>query len=275
MKRQTLGHLIIAGAFGIGLLAGCSTNPAPAVNPGMMTGATETITPSNGLGMGGGMMGGGPSGFPSFASPEKSYGVVTLDQDDGGRVRSIIHGKGISFSSFQILGYLSGTYPGVGGGLGPECFPQVSYLTVGDSGTVRFTRKNKDLFARITLRTRSGKIVPDTAKRVQPPCAKEYPAVKKAEGVFEKILTKLVPLFPGKETRVAMGKAIVTVFIDKDFPVDRVPAYPAFSSLEALVGFPWEYGMLPSGMMGMMGGAGMMGGGIAPSSLSSQDKKKN
>ena len=248
MKRQTLGHSMIAGVFGIVLLAGCSTNPAPAVNPGMMTGETETATPLNGLGVGGGMMGGGPSGFPPFASPEKSYGVVTIDRDDGGRVRSVIDWNGTSFSASQILGYLSGSYPVAGGGLAPDskCLPQMSYLTVGDSGTVRFTRKNKDLFARITLRTRSGKIVPDTAKRVQPPCAKEYPAVKKAEGVFEKILTKLVPMVPGKETRVAMGKTTVTVFIDKDFPVGKVPAYPDFSSPETgvsgigMTGFPWE-----------------------------------
>ena len=290
MKRQTLGNSMIAGVFGIVLLAGCSTNPSPALNPGMMTGTIKTATPSNGLGMGGGMMGVGS--LPIDSNFEKSYGVVTLDQDDGGRVRSIIHGKGTSFSSFQILGYLSGSYSVVGGGLAPDskCLPQVSYLTVGDSGTIRFTRKNKDLFARITLRTRSGKIVPETAKRVQPPCEKEYPAVEKAEGVFEKILTKLVPLFPGKETRVVMEKTTVTVFIDKDFPVDRVPAYPAFSSLEALVGFPWEH-VLPSGRMpgmmgdmgqsGMMGGqggyggvGGMMSGGIVPSPLSPQDKKK-
>ena len=246
MRRQTLGNSMIAGVFGIVLLAGCSTNPALAVNPVMMTGETETATPLNGLGMGGGMMGGGS--LPIFSNSEKSFGVVTLDQDDGGRVRSIIYGKGTSFSSFQILGYLSGSYPVVGGGLAPDskCRPQVSYLTVGDYGTIRFTRKNKDLFARITLRTRSGKIVPDTAKRAQPPCAKEYPAVEKAEGVSEKILTKLVPLFPGKETRVAMGKATVTVFIDKDFPVGKVPAYPDFSSPETgvsgigMTGFPWE-----------------------------------
>ena len=272
MKRQTLGNSMIAGVFGIVLLAGCSTNPAPAVNPGMMTGKIKTATPSNGLEIGGGMMGGGPSGFPPFASPEKSYGVVTIDRDDGGRVRSVIDWNGTSFSASQILGYLSGSYPGVGGGLAPysQCLPQVSYLTVGDSGTVRFTRKNKDLFARITIRTRSGKIVPDTAKRVQTPCAKEYPAVEKAEGVSEKILTKLVPLFPGKETRVVMGKTTVTVFIDKDFPVAKVPAYPDFSSLGAesfdmgTMGFPWEHGMPPGGrmpgMMGDMGQSGMMGG---------------
>ena len=284
MKRQTLGHSMIAGVFGIVLLAGCSTNPAPAVNPGMMTGETETATPLNGLGVGGGMMGGGS--LPIGSNSEKSFGVVTIDRDDGGRVRSVIDANGTSFSAFQILGYLSGSYPVAGGGLAPysTCLPQMSYLTVGDSGTVRFTRKNKDLFARITLRTRSGKIVPETAKRVQPLCEKEYPAVEKAEGVSEKILTKLVPLFPGKETRVVMGKTTVTVFIDKDFPVAKVPAYPDFSSLGAesfdmgTMGFPWEHGMSPSGMMpgmmGDMGQSGMMGGGIAFSPLSPQDKKK-
>ena len=233
MKRQTLGHLIIAGAFGIGLLAGCSTNPAPAVNPGMMTGATETITPSNGLGMGGGIMGGGASGVPTFASSEKSYGVVTFERHDGFRLRSVIDWNGTSVSATQTFAYPSGFFPGGGGGLAPsvECLPQVSYLMVGDSGTVRFTRKNKDLFARITIRTRSGKIVSDPSRKVPSSCSQKVKA-QKVENSSETILTKLVPVVPGKETRVAMGKTTVTVYIDKDFPVDRIPEYPAFSSPE-------------------------------------------
>ena len=294
MRRQTIGNSMIAGILGIVLLAGCSTNPAPAVNPGMTTGKIKTAAPSDGWGLGGGMMGGGPSGVPTFASSEKSYGVVTFDRHDGGRSRSVIDWNGTSFSASQIFAYLSGSFPVVGGGLAPysECLPQVSYLTVGDSGTVRFTRKNKDLFARITIRTRSGKIVSDPSRKVPSSCSQKVKA-QKVENLSETILTKLVPMVPGKETRVAMGKTTVTVFIDKDFPVGKVPAYPAFSSLEtgafgggSLVGGMGGLGMMGGtgvdgvghghlqGMTGGLGGGEMMSGRIVSAPLSPKDKKK-
>ena len=52
MRRQTLGNSMIAGVFGIVLLAGCSTNPAPAVNSGMMTGKIKTAAPPDGCELG-------------------------------------------------------------------------------------------------------------------------------------------------------------------------------------------------------------------------------
>ena len=254
----TLGSMML-------LLAACSTAQVPAGTSGTMTGKNKAPVPSSGFGMGGGMMGGmmggdggygGMGGAPSFVSSEKSYGVVTFERPDGFRVRSVIDWNGTSFSNPQTFAYPSEFFPGVGGGLAqsPECFPQISYLTLGDSGTVRFTRKNKDLFARVTFRTRSGKLVPDTSKRPQDSCPKEFPKIEKVKGLSEKILTELVPMVPGKETRVVLGKTTVTVFIDKDFPVGRVPAYPAFSSQET-----GAFGGGMSGGLGAMVGAGMMG----------------
>ena len=253
MKRQTIGNSMIATVLGIGLLSGCSINQVhagTAKTPGM----TETMkmaSPSNGFGMGGMM--GGPGSIPASGSPEKSYGVLTIEGSNGSRVREVIGAEGGSFSVTQNIAYLNGyaTFEGGGLRLSHGCLPQVSYLTVGDSGTVRFTRKNKDLFARITLRTRSGKLVPDTSKRPENSCSKEFPKVEKAKRVAEKILTKLVPVAPGKESRVDMGKTTVTVYTDKDFPVDRVPAYPAFTSFG-------DSGVSWGGMIGGLGGG--MGG---------------
>ena len=76
MRRQTIGNLMIAGVFGIVLLAGCSTNPAPAVRDGMMTGKIKTAAPSDGLGMGGGMMGGGPGGVPNTTKQSTPGGKI-------------------------------------------------------------------------------------------------------------------------------------------------------------------------------------------------------
>ena len=250
MKRQLVNSLI-AGVFGMVFLGACSTNPAPVVNPGTMTGESKADTPSDGFGMGGGLMGGGiGGGFPTFAPSEKSYGVVTFDREDGGHAQSLIDERGTSFADIKYILYYSGSPPRSGGGLGKsflQCIPKSSYLTVGKSGTIRFARKNNSLFARITLRMQSGKLVPvDASKTTKPePCGKESAKVQKPESVGETILTKTLSVSPGKETIIKMGKTTVMVSLDKDFPVDRVSAYPAWT--------------IPTGGARTFGG-GMMGG---------------
>ena len=257
MKRQSVRNSMIAVFFGAVLLAGCSTNPVPAgtaTNPGTAGKINDVASPANELGMGG-MMGMGGGVMPISNSPEKSYGVITFDRPNGFRFRSVIDGTGDFFSSTRIFSYYTGSQPLEGGFFGSPfgCLPQSSYLTVGVSGTVRFTRKNGDLLARVVLRIRSGKIVPDTSKRPENACSKEFPKIEKAENISEKILTKLVPVIPGKVTRLGMGKTTVTVSLDKDFPADRVPVYPAFTSPVD------EGGPFGGGMMGGLG-SGMMGG---------------
>lgn len=227
-KMSVFRKSMIVASLGIALLAGCSMNPVPSGN--LMAGKIKASSLSKGFGMGG-MMGFGGVPLPS-ASPEKSYGVITFERPNGFRFRSVIDGTGDTFSSTQIFSYATDFQPIEGGFFESQsgCLPQVSYLPVGVSGTVRFTRKNGELLARVVLRTHSGKIVPDTSKRPENACSKEFPKIEKAENVSEKILTKLVPVIPGKDIRVEMGKTIVTVSLDKDFPVDRVPVYPAFTS---------------------------------------------
>jgi hypothetical protein len=267
MTKLSLKKFMIAPVLGAVLLAACSTttNPIPANTSNIPTcvkdskgfysctgGPKSMGTGMGGLGGGmgmGGMMGEVVGGFADSGSSEKSYGVITFERPNEFRFRSVIDGTGTSFSSTRTFSYYTGSQPIEGGFFGTPsgCFPQVSYLPVGVSGTVRFTRKNGELLARVVLRTRSGKIVPDTSKRPENACSKEFPKIEKAENVSEKILTKLVPVIPGKDIRVEMGKTIVTVSLDKDFPVDRIPAYPAFTSPEG-----GEFG-------GGMGG-GMMGG---------------
>ena len=253
-KMTKFRNSMLASVIGATLtLSACASNQAPAVqsiNSGK-NGTMNSGSPSNGLGMGG-MMGGGLMG----AGPsEKSYGVITFERHNGFRVRSIIDENGTSFSDSQTFAYYTGAAPNGLGGLGfaSGCFPQVSYLTVGDSGTIRFTRKNKDLFARITVRTRSGKLVPDTSKKPKNSCLNGPLTIEKAKNVSEKIRTQLVPVTPGKEIQVAMGKTTVTIFTDKDFPVDRVPAYPGFSSPETgAFGGATMMGAFGGGMMGSL-----------------------
>ena len=253
-KMTKFRNSMLASVIGATLtLSACASNQAPAVqsiNSGK-NGTMKSGSPSNGLGgggmMGGGLMGAGPS--------EKSYGVITFERHNGFRVRSVIDENGTSFSDSQTFAYYTGAAPNGLGGLGfaSGCFPQVSYLTVGDSGTIRFTRKNKDLFARITVRTRSGKLVPATSKKPENPCFKEFPTAEKAENISEKILTQLVPVTPGKELRVTMGKTAVTIFTDKDFPVDRVPSWPAFTSPETgAFGGATMMGAFDGGMLGSL-----------------------
>ncbi|MEC4683033.1 MAG: hypothetical protein VST70_05065 [Nitrospirota bacterium] len=255
MSQRTIRNSVIATVLGVGVLAGCSTNPVSASlakNP-VTAGTLKTVSPPSGFGMGG-MMGMGGGVMPISNSPEKSYGVIAFDRPNGFRFRSVIDGTGDSFSSTRIFSYYTGSQPLEGGFFGSPfgCLPQSSYLTVGVSGTVRFTRKNGDLLARVVLRTRSGKIVPDTSKRPENACSKEFPKIEKAENVSEKILTKLVPVIPGKDIRVEMGKTVVTVFLDKDFPADRVPVYPAFTS-PAYEGGPFGE-IIMGGVSGKLGG---------------------
>ncbi len=258
MTKLSLKKFMIAPVLGAVLLAACSTNPVPvnlAKNPGQV-GMLKAAAPSNGFGMGGGMMGGFGS-FPAPGSPKKSYGVITFERPDGFRFRSVIDGTGTSFSSLRTFSYATGFQPIEGGFFGsPDgCFPQVSSLTLGDAGTVRFTRKNGGLFARVVLRTRSGKIVPDTSKKPQAEnaCSKEFPKIEKAENVSEKILTWTVRVVPGKETRVGEDKTRATISLDKDFPADRVPVYPAFTSPEG------ESGSFGGGVIGGLGYGGVGG----------------
>ncbi len=63
MSRLVRNSMIFS-AFGIVLLGACSTNPAPVVNPGPMTGEIKADTPSDGFGMGGGL-----GGVPTLHSP--------------------------------------------------------------------------------------------------------------------------------------------------------------------------------------------------------------
>ena len=210
MKQQTVRNLMIAGLFGIVLLAGCSTNPVPASRSNKIA----TTPPEASMG---GMM-----GFSGVSVSEKSYGVIVFDRPNGFRFRSVIDGIGDSFSNTRIFSYYTGSRSG--------CLPLSSSLTVGVAGTVRFTRKDGELLARVVLRTRSGKIVPNPDKRPKNSCSKEFPQTFHAKNVSEKILTKLVPVIPGNKTCVGMGKTTVTVSLDKDFPVEHVPVYPAFTS---------------------------------------------
>lgn len=249
MSKFSLKKFMIAPVLGTVLLAGCSTNPVPA----SLSKKTATRTPEASMG---GMMGFGGVPLPSGSS-EKSYGVITFERPNGFRSRSVIDGTGETFSNTQTFAYYTRFSPSGGGfsGISPGCLPQSSYLTFGVSGTVRFTRKNGELLARVVLRTRSGKIVPDTSKRPENACSKEFPKTFQAKNVSEKILTKLVPVIPGNKTRVGMGKTTVTVSLDRDFPTDSVPVYPAFTSPAG------EAGPFGGGMMGGMGGvSGKLGG---------------
>lgn len=249
MKNNIVNPLIV-GIFGI-VLGACSTNPPQTINAGMPTGQIKSSAPlnGNGFGSGGGMMGWepGPGGIPILPPAEKSYGVVTFDREDGGHAQSRIDERGTTFFILQSIPYTRGFSTGEG-----ECFPVVSYLTVGDSGTVRFTRKGKTLLARIVVRTLSGKIVSAPAQKLSPSCSKESQA-QKVENSSETILTRLVRVVPGKSSSIVLGKSTVTLFLDKNFPVDKVPAYPKFTSFDNGL-TPY----LPSeiGMMGGMGGLG-------------------
>ncbi len=263
-EAKILSSLSMIGIATV-LLAGCSTSQvATAFGPGSLVtnGHSEAMskTPSK-TSKGLGMMGGGMAlgGWPGISGPgeEKSFGVLTFERPKGYRVRSVIGKDGGSFANITNTPYYVQSMlivSGFGAGA-PECIPQISYLTVGDSGTVRFTRKNKDLLARITLRTLSGKIAPKgvTVKKEKAACDHKG---EKARNVSETIQTNVVPVTPGKETRVKIGTTTITVSLDKDFPVEKVPAFPAYSPIENDFGSPF----LRGGMMGGGLGAGMMGG---------------
>lgn len=248
MKRQTIGNSMIATVLGIGLLTGCSINQVhagTAKTPGM-TGTMMSASPAHGMG--------GPGSIPASGSPEKSYGVLTFEGSNDSRVREIIGAEGGSFSNTNNIPYYAGTKY-VHFENNSYCMGQVGYLTVGKMGTVRFSRNNRILHARISIRTLSaGKIVPlhgfpmTKAVKTQNQCGNDRPY--KPENVSERILTETIPVTPGKALRIRVGNSIVTISLDKDFPVAQTPAWPAFTNPEKGIGGN-GYGM---GLMGGMGG---------------------
>nr|EES53265.1 MAG: hypothetical protein UBAL3_80150054 [Leptospirillum ferrodiazotrophum] len=184
-------------------------------------------TASDGYGMGGGM------GWSAIAETgeEKSFGILTFERPKGYRAQRVIGKNGGSFAKITNIPYYAGSKK-VSVGLGSRvCLPLVGYLTIGDFGKIRFTRKGKELLARITLRSLSGKIV-TIPKKTDDKGGKKYQcvdALQKPDNVVESIRTETIPVTPGKEVKTKLENSTVTISLNKDFPVAKIPAWPAYT----------------------------------------------